>query len=389
MTPRPRRRTADPGPPRRPPGLPGRWTAGRGRPRALRRADRAGAGGRRLVLSLIGRDPIAFYGDVSRPACCGLPAWQDTITRMAPLLLVAAGLIVVFRAGLWNLGIDGQYLLARRSWPASARRCSAIASPTRSARDPLASAGGGRCGLDHRAGLLRACYGVNEIITTLMMSFIGVGLAQCSSRGRSRRSSNVPQTRRIALADLLPTCPGTRIHIGVLVAGVGGGRRLVLMSRDVVRPAARVLGANARAAAHVGHRRVPRLIVVSFLVSGALIGLAAAVEIVGVWGYIRADWNPAFGLIVVPLVFLARLNAIAVIPFVAVPRRAVDRRRLRDAGGRRCRTSSAGARRPDPAVHGRDRVPRAAPRPRAELPATASGAAGGGRRERSPHPGRS
>ena len=46
-------------------------------------------------------------------------------------------------------------------------------------------------------------------------------------------------------------------------------------------------------------------------------GLAAASEILGIWGYVRADWNPAFGLLVVPLVFLARFNAIAVIPFVA------------------------------------------------------------------------
>ncbi len=51
------------------------------------------------------------------------------------------------------------------------------------------------------------------------------------------------------------------------------------------------------------------------MVSGALIGLAAAVDIVGVYSYMRADWNPAYGLKVVPLVFLARLNAIALIPF--------------------------------------------------------------------------
>jgi simple sugar transport system permease protein len=56
--------------------------------------------------------------------------------------------------------------------------------------------------------------------------------------------------------------------------------------------------------------------VTSFLISGAFMGLAAASEILGIWGYVRADWNPAFGLLVVPLVFLARFNAIAVIPFV-------------------------------------------------------------------------
>jgi len=62
---------------------------------------------------------------------------------------------------------------------------------------------------------------------------------------------------------------------------------------------------------------VPRLILTSFMVSGAFIGLAATAEIMGIWGYVRSDWNPAFGLLVVPLVFLARFNALAVIPFVA------------------------------------------------------------------------
>ena len=62
---------------------------------------------------------------------------------------------------------------------------------------------------------------------------------------------------------------------------------------------------------------MPRLIVVAFLDSGALIGLAAAMDIQGVFGYMRADWNPAYGLAVVPLVFLARMNALALIPFAA------------------------------------------------------------------------
>ena len=60
---------------------------------------------------------------------------------------------------------------------------------------------------------------------------------------------------------------------------------------------------------------VPRLIVVAFFLSGALIGLAAACDIMGIFGYMRADWNPSYGLKVVPLVFLARMNAIVVIPF--------------------------------------------------------------------------
>jgi len=58
------------------------------------------------------RDPFAFYSDILQAGLLRPSGLQDSITRMAPILLVAAGMIVAFRAGMWNLGSDGQYLLA-------------------------------------------------------------------------------------------------------------------------------------------------------------------------------------------------------------------------------------------------------------------------------------
>ena len=63
---------------------------------------------------------------------------------------------------------------------------------------------------------------------------------------------------------------------------------------------------------------VRRDIMSAFALSGALIGLAAAVEVLGVWGYVRADWNPAFGMTLFAIVFLAGLNVMTVIPLVFV-----------------------------------------------------------------------
>ena len=77
-----------------------------------------------------------------------------------------------------------------------------------------------------------------------------------------------------------------------------------------------IMGANPRAARHFGID-LPRLIVVGFLASGLLVGLAAAADILGLWGYVRGNWNPGYGDTVIPFVFLARLNALAVIPFIA------------------------------------------------------------------------
>ena len=269
-----------------------------------------------LVLLALGANPMTFYRNIWSGGV-ELTAWQDTVMRMAPLLLIACGLIFVFKAGIWNLGIDGQFLLA------SAVIAGIGPSMFGSIPDWLlflilfvvAAVVGAVWTLV--PALLRAYYGVNEIITTLMMTFIGINLANILIKGPFQdTASNVPQTEAIPFTNLLPTIPGTRIHVGVVVAGVGAVLTWYVMSRTSFGLRLAIHGANARAAAHVGIS-VPRLIVVSFLVSGAFIGLAAASEILGIWGYVRSDWNPAFGLLVVPLVFLARFNAIAVIPFVA------------------------------------------------------------------------
>src|SRR5690349_17128471 len=67
-----------------------------------------------ILLLAMGRHPIAFYGDVWQGGVSGggWDAWQDSAIRMAPLLLIAAGLTVIFRANIWNLGYNGQFLLA-------------------------------------------------------------------------------------------------------------------------------------------------------------------------------------------------------------------------------------------------------------------------------------
>jgi simple sugar transport system permease protein len=273
------------------------------------------AGG--LLLLALGRDPLVFYDDIYSGGLLQ-SAWQDSVMRMAPLLLIAAGLILIFRASIWNLGYDGQFLLA-------GALVAGLGPPlARLLPVPLmllvlfavAALAGGLWTLI--PAVLKARYAVNEIITTLMMSFIGINLANILIKGPFQDfSSNVPQTGVLPLNAMLPSLPGTRIHAGIVLALAAVLVVHYLLTRTSFGLRLQVLGANPRTAVHVGVR-VPRLIVTAFLASGALVGLAAAVEILGVWGYVRADWNPAFGDAVIPFVFLARLNALAVIPFIAL-----------------------------------------------------------------------
>jgi general nucleoside transport system permease protein len=224
---------------------------------------------------------------------------------------------VIFRANIWNLGYDGQFLLG-----------AALVSgygPSLMNHLPKAFAIVILFGMAGAVGaawtiipaVLKARYGTNEIITTLMMSFIGIDLANILVKGPFQDTTvNIPQTSVLPFDKMLPNIPGTRVHIGLIVAFVAVFAVHYMLTRTSFGLRLQILGANPRAAKHMGVN-VTRVIIVSFLISGALIGAASAADILGLWGYARANWNPAYGDTVIPFVFLARLNALAVIPFIA------------------------------------------------------------------------
>lgn len=271
------------------------------------------AGG--VLLAILGRDPLKFYADVWKGGI-QQGSWEDSAMRGAPLLLIAVGLTLIFRANIWNLGYNGQFLVG-------AALITGLAPHLESSPRVLslvvlflvAMAAGAAWTLI--PALLKARYETNEIITTLMMSFIGVGVANILVKGPFQDPTvQIPQTRVIPVDRMLPTIPGTRIHVGVLVALAAALIGHFVLTRTAFGLRLHVFGANPRAAAHVGIN-VRRLVISAFLVSGALVGAAAAADMLGVWGYMRANWNPAYGDTVIPFVFLARLNALAVIPFIA------------------------------------------------------------------------
>ena len=272
------------------------------------------AGG--LLLLLLGKNPVSFYWTTIES---GLFTWgglMQTIIRLAPLLLMSAGFIVAFQAGLWNIGGDGQFLMA-------AAIVGGLGVPFVNAM-PFWLALILLCIIGFAVGgawtvvpsFLKAYYGVNEIITTLMMAYLGINLANLLIKGPFlTHSAFMPQTDVIPFDYLLPYIPGTRIHVGIIIALVVLAIVHYVQTRTAYGLRLRILGANPKAAVHAGID-VKRDIMTSFFLSGALIGLAAAVEVLGVWGYVRADWNPAFGMTLFALVFLAGLNVMVVIPFV-------------------------------------------------------------------------
>jgi ABC-type uncharacterized transport system permease subunit len=143
-----------------------------------------------------------------------------------------------------------------------------------------------------------------------MMSFIGIGVANVLVKGPFKTGvGGVARTDVLPFDERFPLLFDTRIHFGFVIAVVAILGVHLLMTRNSLGLRLRVLGANPRAALHAGLHPA-WLTVIAFGISGALIGLSGSVEILGVQGSFRADFNPAYGLLVIPLVFLARLNAI-------------------------------------------------------------------------------
>ena len=269
-----------------------------------------------LILVFVGVDPIKYYAYVLDRGLFSPSGVQQTLTRMAPMLFLAAGLIVAFRAGIWNLGVDGQFLLGAVTAAASAPLLVTVVPPWLAAVIAFLIAASVAMAWSLVPALLKAYHGVNEIITTLMMTFLGISLANVLVKlAFLDPNTTVPQTRTLAVEDRLPRLFDTTISSGLLLGLVAIIAVHVLMTRTAFGLKLRTVGANPHAAIHAG-LNVPRLTVAVFALSAGLAGLAGAVDIIGVQGNVRADWNPGYGLLVIPMVFLARFNGFAAIGFV-------------------------------------------------------------------------
>lgn len=267
------------------------------------------------VLLVLGKNPVAYYDDVLTRGLFNWGGLQATITRMSPLLLIAAGLVVSFQAGIWNLGIDGQFLLAAVATAALTPVLVGIMPWGIAISVSLIVAFVVGAAWSVIPAFLKANYGINEIITSLMSSFLGTSLASVLVKIPFRDpTTSVPQTLVLPVADRLPRLFGSTIHSGILIAIAAVLLVHVLMTRTAFGLKLRIVGANPRAGAHAG-LNVAKLTFATFALSAGLAGLAGGVEILGVQGTMRADWNPAYGLLVVPLVFLARFHAVGIIGF--------------------------------------------------------------------------
>lgn len=269
-----------------------------------------------LIILAMGRSPLDFFNGVWTYGITG-DNWQRSLVLMAPLLVVAVGLIVAFRGQLWNLGYGGQYLLgalvaaglgpvlfsALPAWLATI--VVFVAAVLLGAVWSLVPA------------VLKARYGTNEIITSLVMSFVAVGVVNLLIKG-PLKDPGTPMPQTVVIPDdyLLPYIPGTEIHVGFIFAIV-----LALVAQFVLKRTSfglrlDVFGASPKAARHAGINS-SWMVILLFALSSGIIAFAGSLDILGQYSYQRANWDPNYGVAMLPFVFLARLSPLASIPLVA------------------------------------------------------------------------
>jgi simple sugar transport system permease protein len=231
-----------------------------------------------------------------------------TLVRAIPLMLTGCAIAVAFRAGVWNIGAEGQLLAGGAGATAvalSVPGAGAIALVLALATG--AAAGAGWAGV---AAVLRARFGVLEVISTIMLNFVALYAVSFLVRGPLQEPTHAyPQSSSIADAVHLARIPGAgRLHIGIVLAII-----LVLAAGWAMRQTAvgyrlMAVGESPSAAASAGMIDVPRVTTLAFVTSGALAGLAGAIEVLGVTFALYEDLSPGYGYTAIAVALLAGLD---------------------------------------------------------------------------------
>ena len=245
-------------------------------------------------------------------------AWSETLTRATPLILTGLAATVAFKARLFNIGAEGQLYAGALA----AVAVGGLHGGTGFALSPwllfplmmTAAALAGALLLLGPA-LLKSRLGVDEVVTTLLLNFIVLLFVSMMLDGTMKDPGAMGWPQSVVLQDALQLdklVVRTRLHTGLLWALVLAGLLWLLFKHTRTGFEIRAVGANARAAAFAG-MPVGWVTVKVALLSGALAGLAGAIEVAGRATYVTLDMSPGYGYSGIVIAMLAALNPLGVV----------------------------------------------------------------------------
>lgn len=299
------------------------------------------AGG--VLFWMLGKDPVAAIRTIFWDPLFGeFSSYyrQQLLIKAGPLVLIATGLALGFRAGIWNIGAEGQYIVGAL--------CAAAVALSVYPGEPVAVALPGWLGGIHLftwslalearwlvfpamviagaiggalwaliPGYLRVRFGTNEILVSLMLVYVAENLLSWAAIGllRNPEGMGFPGSRdlsRWAAAANEELIARSGMHWGVVAALIAVILAYVVLSRHLLGFHIRLAGQAPRAAAFAGVNP-GRLILICMGVAGALAGLAGMFEVSGPSGRISIDFNVGYGFTAIIVAFLGRLHPIGIL----------------------------------------------------------------------------
>jgi general nucleoside transport system permease protein len=265
-----------------------------------------------LLLIAAGQNPFLSFAGMASTAFGSSFAVGMTLTKSVPRLVPALGIALALRAGLWNIGAEGQIYVGATAATGAALFGPSLPFPigTGLALAVAMLAGGFWAAIP---GVLRAYRGINEVITTLMMVYVAIQLTNYLIEGPWLvPNSTWPSTALVPATYKLPIVwPGTLVNAGIIVALIAIIVLDLVVRRTTFGLWVRAIGGNERASEVIGLPTRP-LIIAALAASGAFAGLAGAVEVLGVRGRLLEGFSPGYGFEAIAIALLGRLNPLGV-----------------------------------------------------------------------------
>ena len=267
-----------------------------------------------LIFAALGKPAgAALYTFVLAPVS-DLRGLSELGVKAAPLVLIGTGLALGFRANVWNIGAEGQFILGAIFGGGIGLAAGDSEGVWILPAMIVAGAFGGMVWAAIPA-LLKTRFNASEILTSLMLNYVAQLLLIYLVVGpwKDPQGYGFPQTRLFGDAATMPILiHGTRVHLGVLAAVIAVALVWLLQAKTLLGFKLRVLGEAPRAASYAGFSG-PRLTWFALLLSGALAGLAGIFEAAGPIGQLTPSLSPGYGYTAIIVAFLGRLHPFGVL----------------------------------------------------------------------------
>jgi general nucleoside transport system permease protein len=265
------------------------------------------------IIVLSGHNPVVAFGALLEGAFGSRDSLSEVAVKTCPLLLAGLAIAVSFQAGVWNIGVEGQLLMGALAMAAMGTHTLPLPAALALPIDLSVAAVFGAlwAGL---AGQLKVRRNVNEVISTIMLNFIALGLISYLVQGPLMEAAGrYPQTDAVVSAVWMPRLTtGYRVHYGLPLAVLIALALQVLLYRSVAGFEMRAAGLNATAARLAGID-VERRVLLALSLSGALAGVAGGIEVSAVTHRLYERFSPGWGFTAIAVGLLGRLSPTGVV----------------------------------------------------------------------------